>query len=261
MALINLTFRSKVLGEEARLCVILPTRDNGRETVKNGEKFKVLYVLHGGSDDSTYYVRNTSIERYASDCGFAVVMPEVRLSFYSDMVRGQKYFTYISEEVPYIAENIFPISNKREDHYIIGNSMGSHGAMKWALRCPEYFAGAAGMSGVGELEELGFYTRLSSLKNNPVKNSFGSVNEYVNSENDLKYLAKKLVESGKSIPRLFSCCGTEDFTYTGVKDFVEYATKIGLPLEFKDGPGVHDWVFWDNWMQYIIKWFGLGGNQ
>ena len=34
--------------------------------------------------------------------------------------------------------------------------MGSHGTFKWVLNCPEFFNAAAGMSGVGDVEEMGF---------------------------------------------------------------------------------------------------------
>jgi S-formylglutathione hydrolase FrmB len=260
MALINCNLRSKVLGEQTNISVILPTRANGRELVGSGEKFRVLYLLHGGSDDCTYYYRNTGIERYATQGNFAVVCPEVRLSFYSDMQYGLRYFTFLSEELPELVEKIFPISSLREDHFVLGNSMGSHGAMKWAFRKPEFFKAAAGMSGVGGLEELGFIPRLQSdeAKNNPIRSSFGSPEEFFESDNDLKFLAKKLVESQKVIPRLFSCCGTEDFTYQACCEFASYAQSIHLPLTFEEGPGAHEWDFWDRWMRYIIRWFGLG---
>lgn len=260
MGLINCCFQSKVLGEQTNIAVILPTREQGRQVVERKEKFKVLYVLHGGSDDCTYYYRNTGIERYASAGNFAVVCPEMKNSFYSDMRYGLQYFTFLSEELPKIVESIFPISSKREDHYLIGNSMGSHGVYKWALRRPDFFTAAAGMSGVAGLDQLGFIERLTSdePRNNPIRSAMGSPEEYYNGENDLKYLAKKLVDSKVEIPRLFSCCGTEDFTYQATKDFYEYTKSIGLPVEYKEGPGAHEWDFWDRWMRYIIGWFGLG---
>src|SRR5690625_3305285 len=60
----------------------------------------VLYLLHGLSDDCTIWERRTSIERYATEKGIAVVMPEVRRSFYADEALGEKYWTYVAEELP-----------------------------------------------------------------------------------------------------------------------------------------------------------------
>ena len=40
-----------------------------------------LYLLHGLSDDHSTWMRRTSIERYATELGLAVVMPAVNRSF------------------------------------------------------------------------------------------------------------------------------------------------------------------------------------
>ncbi len=254
MALINYTFYSQVLRTQTKVAVVIPTR----EVFPEGKKFRTLYILHGGSDDCTYYVRNTGIERFATEGKFAVVMPEVQNSFYSDMKHGPKYFTYISQELPALMEAVFPLSGKREDHFLVGNSMGSHGAMKWGLRCPEFFNAVAGMSGVGGADEMEiFKARFAAKENNTILNAFGRLEQYKNSENDLKFLAKKLVESGKSMPRYYSCCGTEDFTYDGVIKFQAYAKEIGFPLVYEEGPGAHTWDFWDQWLRRIIDWMGI----
>jgi len=227
------------------------------EFYRPGKKYRTLYVLHGGSDDCTYYVRNTSIERYAQEGGFAAVMPEVRLSFYCDMRHGGKYLTFISEELPEVVESVFPLSSESRDRFVVGNSMGSHGAMKWAMTRPGDFAAAAGMSGVGDVEDMGFFDMFPREGSNPVLCSFGTAGEYRGSANDLRLLAKRLAEYGGRIPRLFSCCGTEDPYYPGVRRFVEYAAQVGLPLTFEEGPGAHQWEFWDKWLIRIIDWMGI----
>ncbi len=140
---------------------------------------------------------------------------------------------------------------------VVGNSMGSHGSLKWALRCPEFFGAAAGMSGVGGLDDLGFLKKLDIEGANPIRNAFGIADHYFNSKNDLKYLAKKLVDNNNYIPKLYSCCGTEDFTYEGCIKFRDYANEIGLPLVFEEGPGAHIWEFWDLWIKKVIQWMGL----
>lgn len=267
MALVNYSFYSRVLQEQVNAAVVLPTYNGAHaertlsEVYQPGRRYRTLYVLHGGSDDCTFYVRNTGVERYACEGGFAAVLPEVKLSFYCDMKYGEKYFTYLSQELPLVMQSVFPLSERREDHFVVGNSMGSHGAVKWALRCPEFFNAAAGMSGVSGVEELGFFEP-SNAVNTPILNSFGTAEDFRGSENDIKALAKRLVESGKPIPRLFSCCGTEDeLTYKGSREFAEYAKRIGLPLTWEEGPGKHDWDFWDHWLKRVIDWMKIGVEQ
>ena len=117
-----------------------PEKKGAETYYKEYERKKTLYVLHGGSDDASLYLRRTRLEEYALERDLAVVMPEVRNSFYCDMVHGKKYFTYLSEELPEIVENIFPLTHDPKERYVIGNSMGSHGtgflcSGSWNERC------------------------------------------------------------------------------------------------------------------------------
>jgi len=133
MSFINVNFMSHVLGMGCAANVILP--QSPPENILK-KPFKTLYLLHGLSDDHTAWARYTSIERYAAEYGITVVMPCVHRSFYSDSKYG-RYFEFVSEELISIMEEMFPLSNKREDRYAAGLSMGGYGAMKLGLRCPE----------------------------------------------------------------------------------------------------------------------------
>ncbi len=107
----------------------------------------MLYLLHGLSDDSSAWLRYTSIERYAAPLGLAVVLPQVQRSFYSDEVHGARYWTFLSEELPSVVQSFFRVSARREDTFVAGLSMGGYGALKWALHHPDRFAAAASLSG------------------------------------------------------------------------------------------------------------------
>ena len=85
----------------------------------------------------------------------AVVMPAVDRSFYTDMSqRGNRYWTYISEELPSVARFLFPISGARKDNFVAGLSMGGYGAMKLGLTFPDRFAAAASLSGALDVSQL-----------------------------------------------------------------------------------------------------------
>ena len=65
-------FLSDKLGYHTKLYVILPG------CVNQGKKpAGTLYLLHGGGGNSQDWIRFSSIERYAEEKNFAVVMPEV----------------------------------------------------------------------------------------------------------------------------------------------------------------------------------------
>ncbi len=96
--------------------VILPEQTRGQigmEGHRTGDKYPVLYLLHGMSDDHTIWQRRTSIERYAADYGIAVVMPTTQLGWYTDMHMGFKWWTFISDELPQICHAFFPYMSHR----------------------------------------------------------------------------------------------------------------------------------------------------
>ena len=150
MAFLTLNFHSDALGMASEIAVILPqsaTTQIGMGGSRT-EEFKTLYLLHGLSDDHTIWERRTSIERYASRYGIAVVMPNAHRSWYCDMAHGGNYYTYIAKEVPALCRSFFRgMSDKKEMNYIAGLSMGGYGALKIALRNPGAFAGVASFSG------------------------------------------------------------------------------------------------------------------
>ena len=153
--------------------------------------------------------------------------------------------TYYKE---YERKKTLPLTHDPKERYVIGNSMGSHGTFKWALNRPDFFAAAAGMSGAGEVESLGFF----DMNNPNVASAFGTREEYRGSSNDFYHLIRKNLQEGKKLPRLYSCCGRQDFFYEGSKNFAEVATKMGCPVEFSEGEGRHEWGFWDQWLPVMI---------
>ena len=107
MALIHVDFFSEVLGMSSQMEVILPQQTEGQIGIGHVEKqnkYPVLYLLHGMTDNQTIWTRNTSIERYAAEHGIAVVMPNAHLGWYTDMQYGFDYFTFFSEELPALCE-------------------------------------------------------------------------------------------------------------------------------------------------------------
>ncbi|MFA6866961.1 MAG: alpha/beta hydrolase-fold protein, partial [Clostridia bacterium] len=102
---------------------------------------KVLYLLHGLSDDGTMWLRRSKIESYAEKYGLVVVMPSADRSFYCDGYDGKDYYTYITSDLPKYLHNVFNLSNNKENNFIAGISMGGYGAMRIALKnSNNYFA-------------------------------------------------------------------------------------------------------------------------
>ena len=257
MAFIQCDFHSDALGMASSMNVILPQPASTQIGMNGGnrkEKYPVLYLLHGCSDDHTIWGRRTSIERYVAGMDLIVVMPNAHRSFYTDMKFGGKYWTFISEELPQIVKSFFPVSSKREDTFVAGLSMGGYGALKLALRCPKKFAAAASLSGVTDLHSM--WQEIEGFDDD-FRRIFGSPEEFQESDNDLFKLAKELKNSKKEIPALFQACGTEDFLYKGNTRFRDYLRQMDVPLHYQESPGVHCWDFWDTNIQDVLKWLPL----
>ena len=258
MALIHCDFFSETLGLSCSMDVILPQAtfaQIGMKGVSRAKRHPTLYLLHGLSDDHTIWQRRTSIERYVAPLGLAVVMPAVGRSFYTDMARGSRYWTYVSEELPAVARSFFPLSERREDNYVAGLSMGGYGAFKLALRCPERFAAAASLSGA--LDLVGWLGSLEKARRPEFENVFGPLGKVAGSANDLFAVARRLAGSRGRKPRLYQCCGTEDHLYAHNARFRKHAEGLGLDLQYEEGPGQHEWGYWDRQIQRVLEWLPL----
>lgn len=251
MALITCNFSSELLGKAVTLNAVIPQKPRGAAP----EKYRTLFLLHGLSDDQSTWCRYTSIERYARECNIAVIMPDGGRSFYTDAANGFKYWSFISEELPEFAASIFPLSLKREDCFAAGLSMGGYGALKLGLRCPEKFSAVAALSPVVDLERR-FNASESASWRPELENIFISPAEAKLRGNDLFTLAENAVSSGKTLPRIISFCGTEDFMIEDNRKFNAFMKEIKFP-EFHsyEYPGSHNWGFWDAHIQQALAFF------
>lgn len=247
MALLQCNFFSEALELSTSMMVILPqeTRTQiGMAGKATGDAPPVLYLLHGLSDDDSIWLRRTSIERYVAPLGVAVVMPQVHRSFYADEVQGNRYWTFISEELPGLVDKFFRVSQRREDTFVAGLSMGGYGAFKLALRQPERFAAAASLSGALDIAAL-------QKNNSKVLQQVYGGGDVSGTDDDLLALLEK---TEQPVPDLYLWCGTEDGLVAGNRNFIETAERKGIALKSELSPGDHDWKYWDEKIQDVLQW-------
>lgn len=260
MALITCNFFAETLGLSTSMTVILPQQTAAQIGLNNRSSSQklhpTLYLLHGLSDDDTIWMRRTSIERYVAELGLAVVMPNVHQSFYTDMEYGNKYWTFLTEELPAVARSFFPLSDKREDNFVAGLSMGGYGAFKWALRHPDRFAAAGSLSGALDMAH--------HIKNPvmaymiPYFRLIYGEKDITGTDEDLLHIVTQQAMSNTPKPALYQCCGTEDFLYEDNVSFREACRQAGYPLTYEEGPGSHEWGYWDTHIQHFLRWLPAG---
>lgn len=206
---------------------------------------KVVYLLHGLSDNCTCWMRYTSCERYAKERGVALIMPEVQRSYYIDGVYGLNYFTYVSQELPQAVHRMFGLSLEREKSYVMGLSMGGFGALKCALTYPENYAGCGSFSGVTDLDA----TRPGSSMRSWEFDALLGEGKQAGKDNDLFALAQK-----KNLPPIYLSCGEQDRLYPMNVRFAEHLKTCKANYRFDHRPGDHTWDFWDRSIQDCMDW-------
>lgn len=206
----------------------------------------VLTVLHGLSDNHSNWYRRTNIDRYAEQAGIAVVMPEVQRGFYTDMRYGLRYFTYIAEELPLLCRRMFRFSDRPEDNYIAGFSMGGYGALKTALTHPDRYAAVGAFSSVADI-------RNTTIRGGAEYEAiFG---EGPGPEEDIFYLSSAAAQKNAH-PRLYLACGDQDFLLEDNRRLHAHMEAVGLPHKYEEWAGDHNWEFWDTAIQKYLSFVG-----
>ena len=258
MALIDCKFHSHALGMASSLKAIVPEPPPDAAFAKPPvpRRYPCLYLLHGLSDDETIWQRRTSVERYAAGLPLVIVMPNGHRGFYTDMHDGPRYATFLADELPRLVETLFPVSDRREDRFIAGLSMGGYGAFRTALSFPERYAAAASLSGALDIARI---VRERVTSRDEFRRVFGEAEGVAGSANDLLALAAAAARADRA-PRLFQWCGTEDALLEHNRTFRDRAAALGLNVDYSESPGGHDWACWDAQIQRVLAWMQINAD-
>src|SRR5271170_8422559 len=137
----DITFHSAALGRDMQYRVIAPTN------IAAGEKLPAVYLLHGGDGDFRDWSNSSDVARYA-ERGLILVMADGGFSYYTNsaMKPQDRYEDYIVKDLIADAESRFSIAADRQRRAIAGVSMGGFGAIVLALKHPQLFGFAGGIS-------------------------------------------------------------------------------------------------------------------
>ena len=255
MVLFRGDIKCKSLQRRTSISVILPADNihflqDTEEIVP--QPYKTLYFLHGlyGSDDIV--LANTSIQKFAEDRGIAIVIPCGENSFYVDNKQAHAYYgEYVGQELLDITRNIFPLSDKREDTFIAGFSMGGYGAIRNGLKYSQNFSKIGMISSALITDDIVNYTSDDNVLRSRrfYESIFGNLDELKGSDMD----PKALIESTQDIPDIFMACGEDDFLFDKNVDFYEFLKSKSVDCEFVKAEGEHTWEFCDKYLKEFIK--------
>ena len=260
MALININHLSNTLQRTVDINCYFPNDLQKCEEIKG-----VITLLHGYTGNSSVWFKYTAVCRYAADNNLVVICPSADNSFYTDMVYGGNYYTYITKEMPEYLNKTLKIPTERSKNIIAGLSMGGYGALMIGLNNPDKYFTCASFSGAVMVDEMANAKDLNVIQEifYPV---FGE-NLNVPDKYKLLYLAEKVSKLPKEEqPNIYVTCGLQDednmLILSQNKMFQEGVSKMDLPCTFEYWNGVHEWNFWDvSIAKTIDKYFNNGYFQ
>ena len=233
MAIIEVNFISKCLMRVVTFNAIIPVDKFGPQAENAEQKpLKTLYLLHG------------IFGNYTDD----------------DEKSGELYGEFIGKELVEFTRKLFPLSDKREDTFIAGLSMGGYGAIRNGLKYAENFGCVIGLSAAlvhDTWKDADNSAPIFTFRRNYYEAVFGEYDKVKGSDKDPKALLLKLKEEGRPVPKMYLCCGTEDGLVTANRDFRDFLNENGVDLTYVEGPGKHDWVFWDTYIKKVLDWLPL----
>ena len=254
MALIQVNYLSKALFREVPVNVILPVdcfdADTNRYLNGKDRKYKTLYLLHGLLGNYTDWNSQTRIQKWAEEKNLAVVMPSGDNAFYfNSRTPWNDYGTFIGEELVDVTRRMFPLSEKREDTFIAGLSMGGFGALRNGIVYSNNFSHVAGLSSAVHIFEDTSEEANIGLFDNIEDASKTNKNPWV--------AVEEMISEKRPIPKFYMACGTKDDLMPANISFRNYLQEKGIEVTWDEDDYGHDWDFWDSQIKKVLDWLPL----
>ena len=272
--------RSQALGMATSLTVFTPEAMTRQESRVPG----LLVLLHGLTGNHAVWPMRTDLQSLADRHNLVIALPDGARSFWLDQAVGLEWGRWVGSELPSLLRSVLRVSAARSETFIGGLSMGGYGAVRAAFDYPRTFGGVISLSGTLDVAERAFRSRHLDL----YEIGFGDLERPRRSDDLVTRMAAAAPGAptpGAPIPdpaapgaapsatppntptpntptpntptpsvavpldvRFFAVCGTEDRLLKQNRRFRDIAEEIGLDLTYREGPGGHDYVFWNEWL-------------
>lgn len=242
----DVPFRSSSLSRDMHYRVILPA------FIPQGRKLPVIYLLHGGGGGYHDWSNYSDVARYA-EVGFVLVMPEGENSYYTNAAERpqDRYEDYIVKDLIADVEARYPAVPKRDSRAIVGVSMGGYGAIKLALKHPDIYGFAAGLSSALDVPSRPFsIKRISQYRGHA--QIFGPWGSQTRRENDPFVLV--FSADPAATPFLFLTCGDREGLLGPNRRFAGLLKQRGYHFEFHSVTGgSHNWNQWNSQLPAVFS--------
>ncbi len=222
--------------------------------------YPVIYLLHGATGNHMNWmehpVRDGLVQGLADQYGIVFVMPDGDpFSFYLDSPWNDdsQFETFVAYElVSFIDENYNTLSG-RSGRGITGLSMGGHGALYLSARNPGVYSVAGSMSGAVDLDVASWDLQQESIEGfmRQIAEMLGV--EEIEPDFLVEHSVSNMVERMKEnqIPLIIDC-GIDDFLLDANRTLNRKLLEQGVPHDYIERPGQHDWPYWTNALLYQV---------
>jgi len=69
--------------------------------------------------------------------------------------------------------------------------------------------------------------------------------------------AHKKAKGEIAFPKVYIACGTEDYLWRANWTFADFLKANGVDVTYGEGPGEHDWDFWNTYIQKVLDWLPI----
>ena len=259
MASGRMEFHAESIMQHANFAFVLPN-DVYMEEVKDLRYYerppKALILLHGLTGTDTDWLFGGVAQEMAIQYNLAVFMPTAGNFFYLDRgYPGGNYGTFVGEEFPAYVEKTFGFCGSREDTLIGGLSMGGYGALHTALAYPERFSACVALSSALRIHALASGEDDTAVMTEAMaRDVFGDLASLPGTEKNPEVQLRARRAEGRLIPRLYLAVGTEDPLCGANRDFRDFLAAEGADFRYEEGPGVHNWTFWNEYIDRGLAW-------
>ncbi len=261
MSYLNVTFYSLAISRQTTFAMFIPS-DVPPEMIAGNKAYdrpmKTLFLLHGFSGNFMDWSLGSLTQELAMKHNLAIVMPSGDNSFYLDQKGvGNNYESFIAVDLPEYVRKTFGLAMKPEDTLIGGLSMGGYGALHAALCHPETFGGMFGLSSAlivngikgmkpGEKTDIADYDYYERI--------FGDLNQLEENPCNPEYVVEQRLAKGEKIQPIYMACGSEDFLVKENYEFRDFLRAHQVEVQYEEGPGIHDWVFWNQYLDPAVSY-------
>ena len=254
----SLTFSSKLMNKNIRYSIYLP---DGYHT--SAQKYPVLYLLHGYTDDETAWVQFGDMRRIADEAiasgnaaQMIIVMPDAWDTWYINSFDNKEPYEtlFFDELIPHI-EATYRARPHREHRAIAGLSMGGYGALIYALHRPDMFSSCSPLSAaVRSDEQMKAYDSEGQERKALFTRIYG--NGIATShwqENNVFALIDKMVAKQAPAVSFYVDCGDDDFLFLKNLILFKKMREKNIDAQLRVRNGGHTWQYWREGLPRVME--------